>query len=117
MSNIYSAIQHKYPRLIGTSEMAPHNVRFLIGCSDATSIVGTCSLSETILQFFKELLPNVIDGKIGEHYSDIVDHSLEKVILYMGHSLRCRIQQMRIKEIKNMSTGNTAVMIIDYMMK
>ena len=68
--------------------------------------MGICSLLETILQFFKEFLPNVIDGKIGENYSDIVEHSLEKVILYMGHSLHCRIQQMRIKEIKNMSTGN-----------
>lgn len=87
LSDIYSAIQHNYPKLIGTSELSPYNIEFAIGHTDATSINGTCPLCETILQFFKERLPNAVNGKIGEHYSDIIDNCLHKAVLYMGHSL------------------------------
>lgn len=101
LSDIYSAIQHNYPKLIGTSELSPYNIEFAIGHTDATSINGTCPFCETILQFFKERLPNAVDGKIGEHYSDIIDNCLHKAVLYMGHSLRCRVQQLQIKKFNN----------------
>ena len=45
---------------------------------------GGCGTCATVLRFFDERLKQSFDGKLG----DILVHSKEKVVLYMGHSIR-----------------------------
>ena len=78
---------------------------------------GTCNMSEVVIRFFKNVLPKAVDGKLGLYYLDIIDYSLHKLIFYMGHSVRCKVQQVRIKEMLALSKGDTVTIIIDYMMK
>ena len=54
-------------------------------------------MSDVVIRFFKKLLPTAVDGKLGLYYSDIINFSLHKLILYMGHNVRCKAQQVRIK--------------------
>jgi hypothetical protein len=117
LNDVYAAVQHRFPKLIGTTEKAPHNMSYAVGNDNATCSEGTCEVCEVILRFFKERIPSAIDGRIGLYYSDIIDHCLEKVIIYMGHALRCRVQQIRIKQIMSQSKGKTVVLTLDYMMK
>ena len=56
-------------------------------------------------------------GNLGLYYSDIIEYSLHKMRLYMGHSACCKAQQVRIKEILALSKGDTATIIKDHMMK
>ena len=94
LRDVYSIIQHRFPNKIGSSELAPHKIDYALGENDSSCAPGTCLLCEIILRFFKEHLVDAIDGKIGEFYSDIVDHCIDKVVIYLGHSLRCRAQQI-----------------------
>lgn len=113
----YTVVQHKLPKLIGSSNMASHHVSYAVGYSSIVVSEGICNTSETILYFFKSYFPSVIDGRIGKYYSYIVEHCVEKVILYMGHVVRCKAQEDRIKEIHAQSKGKTLIITIDYRLK
>ena len=104
---VYTTIKHIYPTLIGTTNLAPHNLRFGIGNITERATIGVCEICATILRFFNERLPNEMDGKVGEYYADIIEHSLKKVLLYMGHSTRCVAQQQRTETLLDKSTGDT----------
>lgn len=90
---------------------------YALGKKDCTCVFGSCNVCEVIIRFFKERLPIAIDGRIGYCYLGIVDYCLDKVIIYLGHVLRCRVQQLQIKKIMLQSKGKTVVIIMDYMMK
>ena len=87
LEDVYAAIQHTYPKLVGTSDLPPHHIGYSVGdlYSQYNTIEGTCGICELVLRFFKERLPASIDGKLGLYYSDIIENSLQKLILYMGH--------------------------------
>ena len=114
---VYSAVQHLYPKLIGTTDNAQHNVRFGVGNGDAAVGSSGCSTVSAVVRFFEDRLPAAFGGKLGEHYGDIIHHSLEKVILYMGHALRCVAQQKRIEEVRSEAGVETVIVTMDYMMK
>ena len=103
--------------LLGTSNLPPHNIGFAIGNKNKSIEKGNYNICEVVIRFFKIILPTNVDGKIGLYYSDIIKYFFHKIILYMGHSVRCKAQQVRIKEILALSKGNTTTIIIDYMMK
>ena len=117
VDEVYAAIQHQFPILIGSTDLPSHNIRFAIGNLKSYKGLGTCELCDVFLRFFKDRLPTAIDGKIGCHYSDIIEHCLDKVILYLAHSVRCKAQQRRIKELMSLSKGEVLVITLDYMMK
>ena len=110
---VYSTIQHTYPTLIGSTDLAPHNIGFGIGSNTANVSKGKCEICATILRFFDVRLPNALDGKVGEHYIDIIEHARDKVLLYMGHSMRCVAQQQRINILINSSEGDPLTIIMD----
>lgn len=56
-------------------------------------------ISMTIIQFFREYQPNIIDSRLGLLYADIIDQLFKKVLLYMEHVIRYEAQNIRIKEI------------------
>lgn len=117
INDIYSTVQHQYPQAIGSTSKKSHNISFSVGNKDVDVHNGTCQYCDLILQFFKEYLPNAIDGSVGKYYSDIINYSFDKVFLFMGHALRCAAQNVRIKKLQKRSKGDTVVIIIDYMMK
>ena len=117
IDDIYAAAQHQYPLLIGTTDNPSHNMGFSIGNSSFSASDESCNLCYGMISFFKDRLPTAIDGKIGEFYSDIIEHSLQKLLLYLGHSMRCKIQQHRIQDVLSQSKGDIAVITMDYMMK
>ena len=86
---VYSTVQHLYPKLIGTTTNAPHNIALAVGDAAAEAGGGSYSTCSAVVRFFEERLPAAIGGQLGQQYGDIIGHSLEKVILYMGHALRC----------------------------
>lgn len=114
---VYSTVQHLYPKLVDTTTNAPHNIRFGVGDSSATPGGGSCSVCSTVIRFFEDRLPSSFGGRLGAEYDDIVKWSLEKVILYMGHIVRCAAQQKQIKALQDAESGVVAIVTIDYMMK
>ena len=114
---MHATTQYACPTLIGTTNLAPHNLRFGIFSIKGRETNGVGETFATSLRFFNERLPNEMDGKVGECYADIVEHSLNKALLCMGHSMRCVSQKHRITTLLDKSTGDTITVIIDYMMK
>ena len=114
---VYSTVQHLYPKLVDTTTNAPHNISFGVGDSLVTPGGGSCSVCSTVIRFFEERLPSSFGGKLGGKYKDIVKWSLEKVILYMGHVVRCAAQQKQIKTLQSTANSGVAIVTIDYMMK
>ena len=117
LNEIYSIVQHQYPQVVSTTSKKHHNISFAIGNPNVEVEAGTCNYCDLICQFFKENLPQAIDGSLGKFYADIIENSFQKVLLYMGHSLRCKAQNIRIKQLQQRSQGDTIVLIMDYMMK
>ena len=58
-----------------------------------------------------------MDGKVGEYCADIIEHSLNKVLLCTGHSMQCVAQKQRIETLLDKLPGDTIAVMIDYMMK
>lgn len=94
---MYTITRHTYPTLIGTTNLAPHKLRFSIGNITERATIGVCEICATILYFLDNRLPNTRDGKVGEFYADIIEHSIKKVLLYMGHSIRRVAHQQKIE--------------------
>ena len=78
---------------------------------------GGCGTCSAIVRFFELRLPEAFGGKLGECYGDIIGHSLGKVILFMGHALRCVAQQKQIEKVRSDAGPETVVLTLDYMMK
>ena len=51
------------------------------------------------------------------HCDDMIEHSLHKVLIHMGHVLRCESQNLRMSEVMKQSTGGTLIITIYHMMK
>jgi len=117
LSLVYSTVQHLFPKLIGTTDAAPHNIKFAVGDESTSAGGGSCSTCSTIIRFFEGRLPEAVGGRVGSEHGEIVKHSLEKVLLYMGHSVRCAAQQKQIESLQASASGGVAVVTIDYMMK
>lgn len=100
MAEIYSIILHQFLQAIGSSNIAFHNISYAVGDRDAVIDNNVCKYCEVIIKFFKQYLPNVIDGRIGLHYGDIIEQSFEKVILFMGYNVRCAAQILILKSCK-----------------
>ena len=49
---VYTTIHHTYPTLIGTTNLAPHNLRFSIGNIAGRATIGVCEICARTLQFF-----------------------------------------------------------------
>ena len=49
--------------------------------------------------------------------TDMIEHSLHKVLLHVGHVLRCKSQNLWMSEVTKESTGRTLVITMHYMMK
>ena len=78
--------------LIGSTDLAPHNIGFGICSNTANLSEDKCEIFATIVRLFDVRRPNALDGKVGEHYKDIIEHARDKALLYMGHSMRCVAQ-------------------------
>ena len=76
---LYNAVQHHYPLLIATSVAPQQDIKFALG--DSMTFESNCSLSETIVRFFKERLATALDSNINLYYNDIIKHSLHKILL------------------------------------
>ena len=58
------------------------------------------------LCFLKERLAVSINGKLDNHYWDIIENFLHKIVLYIGYVMHLVAQNLRIKEIIVISHGN-----------
>ena len=114
---VYSTVQHSFPELLGSSDSSLHSVPFGLGHPDKAGSTGACGTCASIMRFFEDRLPSAMGGVLGREYQDIIDHSRDKALLYMGHSVRCAAQQDRISKLREQAHGNVALLIIDYMMK
>lgn len=112
-------VQHIYLKLVGLSNLYSHYINFSVGGRLSKELVydGTCSICELVLRFFKEYLPNCIDGKLRTYYQDIIDYCLEKLLLYMGYVVHCVAHNNQIKIVLNKSKGDTVVLTVDFIMK
>ena len=52
IDQVYGAIQHQYPLLLGTSNISAHNIGFAIGNKGTKFEEGTCNMSEVVIRFF-----------------------------------------------------------------
>lgn len=69
VKDMYYVVQHKYPSLVDSSELPPHDLGYAIGKTNTPVTNGICKTSEQILCFFKNTIPSAIDGSIGSHYT------------------------------------------------
>ena len=111
-----NAVQHHHTLLVGTSTAPQHDTKFALG-DQATMSESKCSFSEAIIRFFKEGLPTALGGIIDMHCAEIIEHSLHKALLHMGHVLRCESQNLRTSEAMKESADGTLAITMDYMMK
>ena len=111
-----NAEQHHHPLLVGASTAPQHGMKFTLGDA-ATTPESKCSLTEVIIRFFKEVLTTVLGGVINMHHADVIEYSLHKIFLHVGHVLRHKSQNMRMSEVMKESTGGTLVITMCYMMK
>ena len=58
-----------------------------------------------------------MDGKVGEHCTDIVEYSLNKPLMCMGNSMRCVSHQQRIATLLCKLRGDAITVAIDHMIK
>lgn len=93
---MYTTIHHTYPTLLGTTNLALRNLRFGIDNMTGRSVIDVCEICAIKLQFFDEQLPSAMYGKIGECYADIIEYSRNKILLYVGHSMRCVVHRQSI---------------------
>ena len=116
MDILCNAVQHHHTLLDGTSTAPHHDTKFSLGDQTTTS-ESKCSFSEAIIRFFKEGLPTALGGIIDMHCAEIIEHSLHKALLHMGHVLRCESQNLRTSEAMQESAHGTLAITMDYMMK
>lgn len=111
IDEIYTVEQNQFLKLIGSTKIPPHNISFAVGDDSSDHDEGTCLTGQLILWVSKEWLPNTIDAKIKTYYLDIVEHSLDKVVICILHALCCRAQQLQINALQEIhfenSYGNT----------
>lgn len=62
---VYSTVQHLYPKLIGTTADAPHNIAFAVGDATAELGGGSCSICSAVVRFFEERLTAAVGGGAG----------------------------------------------------
>ena len=88
---------------------------FAMGHPDHSCAPDIDANVSAIVRFFKFVLPSAHPEL--SKYSSLFDLSLEKSVLFMGHSIRVKAQSCRISEIRKSTTIDLILVIGDFMMK
>ena len=91
---LHNVVEHHYQLLVDKSTAPQHKIKLALGHVETTS-ESKCSLYEVKIRFFKEELTTALGVIINTHHDSIIEHSLHKVLLHVGHALRCKSQNLR----------------------
>ena len=70
-----------------------------------------------IIRIFKKSPAAVLGGVINAHCNDMIGHSLHKVLMHMGHVIRCESQNLSTSEVTKQYTGGALIITTYEMMK
>eukprot|EP01045_Picozoa_sp_COSAG04_P016779 COSAG04_NODE_1432_length_6795_cov_3.370221_4_plen_1114_part_00 len=117
MRKIFTFVKSSYSGRIRSSECPSHCVEWALNTGNATRASDAVTDEETlaIFQWFDLRLKPAVDKK----HHNLIDESVEKLTVFMGHAVRANVQQTAVKEAYDALKSDPSKCIIlgDYKQK
>ena len=110
---VYKFLQHMYHRQLVSASCAgtdpAYSTRFALGHPDQREASGSCTnisaVARLLLIRFRSFGPDLAA------YAPLFHAAFDKAVLFMGHALRGRVQQVRIREIRLAATVKGSMLL------
>ena len=117
MRKVFSFAKSSFARRIGSSTCASHSAQFALGIDGGESgALQPVTDQETaaIFHWFEERLKKEVPGQ-----HQLIDESVHKLKIFLGHALRTNVQQQAIAKAHSELRENPTkcIMLADYKMK